>query len=82
MAESFSLPPESEKVWGDHYVPFREIVSGADGSLRAFTYLAQPKYSRRGFMLRSEDDGRTWGDPTVVIPRGSETSLLHLGEGH
>ncbi|MBI85486.1 MAG: hypothetical protein CMJ81_20020 [Planctomycetaceae bacterium] len=80
-AESFPLPPESEKVWGDHYVPFGNIVSGADGSLRAFAYLAQPKYSRRGFILRSADDGRTWGDPAVVNPRGSETSLLHLGEG-
>jgi hypothetical protein len=29
MAESFSLPPESEKVWGDHYVPFGNIVSAA-----------------------------------------------------
>ena len=81
MAENFPAPPESERVWGDHFIPFGNIVTGADGSLRAFAYLAHPKTSRRGYMLSSEDDGRTWGDPVVINPRGSETSLLHLGDG-
>lgn len=33
------------------------------------------------YILRSEDRGRTWGDPSLVAPKMNETSFVNLPEG-
>jgi hypothetical protein len=61
-------------------VPFGDILEGADGTLRVGFYGGA---AGSGFVYRSRDDGRTWGEPValnkdVVI---HEPALFHLGEG-
>ena len=76
------------RVW----IPFGDILPGADGKLRATVYTSQysgeyeakrPKRADRVLVLRSPDDGRTWGEAVAVDPkqRRNETAMLHLGKG-
>ena len=61
-------------------VPFGDILAGADGTLRVGFYGGT---AGSGFVYRSRDDGKTWGEPVplnkdVVI---HEPALFHLGKG-
>ena len=61
-------------------VPFGDILQGADGTLRVGFYGGA---AGSGFVYRSRDDGKTWGEPValnkdVVI---HEPALFHLGKG-
>ncbi len=64
---------------------FGDIVRGQDGDLRvaAYTYHYELKKAMGTYVLRSKDDGRTWGDPVLIDPdkETDETFLIHLGEG-
>lgn len=64
------------------FVPFGDVAVAADGSLRAAAYRFND--DRKGYsswMLRSDDDGRTWTGPVSIDPQGDETTILHLGDG-
>jgi len=73
-------------------IPFGDIVVGNDGKLRAAVYTSRyigryeakkPKRPTRVLILRSPDDGKTWGDPISLDPDNTrnETALIHLGKG-
>jgi len=76
----FPDPPTNARVKAEAFVPFGNIVAGADGTLRAAAYLRKED-GRECYLLRSRDDGRTWGDPVILNPAGNETAILHLGGG-
>jgi len=71
---------------GKPYIPFGDIIAGDDGDLRAFVY-GRSKCDSTGatfhstFVLRSSDDGKTWGNPVVLNGLGNETMGIHLGNG-
>jgi len=71
--ESFPTLPS-----GGIVVPFGDILPGEDGCLRAALY-----NSRRCYVFRSCDDGKTWGEPVALDPAAhtDETAVLHLGRG-
>jgi hypothetical protein len=62
-------------------IPFGDIQPGADGALRMSVYAGGPG-GHTAWVLRSGDGGVTWGEPALVREGcGTETALLHLGEG-
>ncbi len=69
-----------EAPTGQVYIPYGDIVAGGDGALRMACYAAGGE-TRRTYLLRSGDDGRTWGEPVVIGEGINETALLHLGGG-
>ena len=76
-------------------IPFGTINLGHDGSLRVMVYLTTQKdvtpFNDAGkpfatYMVRSDDDGQTWGKPALIdsgVDGGgiNETASLHLGDG-
>lgn len=63
------------------FVPFGDIVSAADRSLRVLAYAqSQDKVTNKVSLFRSDDDGHTWTLMTVISDRHNETALLRLGE--
>lgn len=69
-------------------VPFGDIIEGRDGALRVAAYTRVPSENkslrlRRAYVYRSQDDGRTWGEPAPIDDDQSrcEPALLHLGGG-
>lgn len=83
--ESFPLPPEG---WS-RYMPFGDIMPGADGALRAACYAGDGTTNRHAFILRSDDDGKTWVKQARIgndndkpsLPNLSEPAIFHLGSG-
>jgi hypothetical protein len=71
---------------GQFNTPFGDLQVAKNGDLCATTYTTKgplDKYEDRKFlayMYRSKDDGKTWGEPTL-IGAGNETTTLHLGGG-
>jgi hypothetical protein len=72
--------------------PFGDIAVGSDGKLRAAIYTStyvsryeekRPKRPNRVLILRSPDDGKTWGEPCSLDPDNelNETAPIHLGDG-
>lgn len=59
-----------------HGSPFGKIVSLADGTLLMAIYHATGSH-----IVRSRDDGATWGDSSLLHPQMNETALLVLSEG-
>ena len=65
------------------YIPFGDICMTDDGILCASAYFGDEATNQmNAFLLRSNDDGCTWGDMGVLNPAGNETAVLHLGQGH
>jgi hypothetical protein len=73
---------------GQHFNPNGAIVRAKDGTLRMTAYTTPERRatgvkSRRLYVLRSKDDGRTWGDPREIDPgvNYDETYLWTDGNG-
>lgn len=71
-------------------IPYGTISIGKDGSLRAVVYMTTRKdvtaFNDAGnpfaaYMVRSDDDGKTWGKPALIGKGINETTALHLGDG-
>lgn len=73
------------------FIPFGDILPGADGSLRVLAYAQSvDEKTNKVSMFRSDDDGRTWkalsaisdGKNGATVPTGhNETAFMHLGDG-
>ncbi|HCQ01525.1 MAG TPA: hypothetical protein DIT99_12905, partial [Candidatus Latescibacteria bacterium] len=76
-ADTVSLP--GGESW---CIPFGDIVEGPDGLVSPF-YSGPADDSRNtAWIFRSEDDGRTWGDGSIIAADDfNETAILHLGAG-
>jgi len=61
-------------------VPFGDILEGNDGALRVAMYTGA---RGSGFVFRSSDDGKTWGEPVAIANDATlnEPALFHLGAG-
>jgi hypothetical protein len=81
VSTDFPAPPAAGIGAGNEFIPFGNIRTADDGSLCVAAYLRRDQ-SRACHLLRSGDDGRTWGDAASLHPGGNETDILHLGEGH
>ena len=80
VSDSFPAPPQAGIGAGNELIPFGNIRTARDGTLRVAAYLRRD-VSRRCYMLRSEDDGYTWTVAVTLHPGGNETDILHLGGG-
>ncbi len=81
-----AMPAESPL--GGPVIPFGDILSGHDGTLRVAVYTVLHRRDRkrriwRAYVYRSRDDGKTWGEPVALDEEGprNETALFHLGKG-
>lgn len=64
------------------FIPFGDIMVGPAGLAAAFYSSPPDGGTNTAWMFRSADDGRTWGDATVIAAADyNETDLLHLGDG-
>ncbi|MDA4123522.1 MAG: glycoside hydrolase [Thaumarchaeota archaeon] len=64
--------------------PFGRIIGLDDGTLLMNVYGSKVGYSALpsyAFALRSTDNGRTWGEPSLIAKDMNETSFLNLGRG-
>ena len=68
--------------------PFGKIVFLPDGTLLAPIYSAQeyeerltPEKNDSSFLVRSRDDGQTWGEVSLIAPNMNETALVALPGG-
>ena len=61
-------------------VPFGDILEGNDGALRVAMYTGA---RGSGFIFRSTDDGKTWGEPVAIADNATlnEPAPFHLGDG-
>ena len=76
--ESFPKAPQGRT----QYIPFGDILPGADGALRVACYARDEKTKQDGvWMFRSPDDGRTWAMQSLVSDANNETAIFHLGAG-
>lgn len=64
---------------GQRFVPFGSIARASDNTLRASAYVVGGKT----YVLRSDDDGRTWKDPVRIETelKPNETTLWSDGKG-
>jgi len=79
-AGRFPDPPPVGPGIDNQFVPFGNIETAADGSLCVSAY-TRKDHTRNCCLLRSRDDGRTWGQIVELNPIGNETAILHLGGG-
>ena len=77
-ADTVPVPDEADS-W---CIPFGDIVEGPNGLVSAF-YSGPADDSRNtAWLLRSDDDGLTWGDGSIIAADDfNETTILHLGAG-
>ncbi|MBT4504797.1 MAG: exo-alpha-sialidase [Gemmatimonadetes bacterium] len=62
-------------------IPFGDIVCSPDGSLGVSFYSWHEKGSNTAYLLRSRDDGRSWGEAVVIgADDYNETDLLCIDE--
>ena len=67
---------------------FGKVVSLNDGTLLAPLYNSRSRADEQSeqiydtaYLVRSQDDGRTWGDISQIAPHRNETALIALPEG-
>jgi len=77
---AFPDPPPAGTGIDNQFIPFGDIHKAADGALVASVY-TRKNDGRNNGLLRSADDGRTWGNWVELNPIGNETAILHVGEG-
>lgn len=77
---AFPDPPPVGTGIDNQFVPFGDIQQASDGSLVASVYTRKDNGRNNG-LLRSRDDGHTWGHWAELNPVGNETAILHLGAG-
>ena len=65
--------------------PYGKIVASADGTLLASIYNCQAWAAERSgqsfdssYLVRSHDDGLTWGEPSLIAHHKNETALIAL----
>lgn len=64
------------------FIPFGDILPGADGALRVACYARDLKTKKDGvWMFRSADDGKTWQVQSQISEANNETAIFHLGAG-
>ncbi|MBT6148337.1 MAG: exo-alpha-sialidase, partial [Gemmatimonadetes bacterium] len=65
------------------FIPFGDISEGPNGLAVPF-YSSPPDGTRNtAWMLRSDDDGQTFGDGSIIAADDfNETDILHRGEGN
>ena len=80
VGTDFPAPPQDGVGAGNEFIPFGNIRAADDGSLCVAAYLRREQ-SRACHLIRSLDDGRTWGEAVSLHPGGNETDILHLGGG-
>ena len=68
--------------------PFGKIVSLADGTLLAPIYSSlawageqKAEKTDYAYLARSQDDGQTWGEVSLIAPGMNETALIALPDG-
>jgi hypothetical protein len=77
---AFPDPPPVGPGIDNQFIPFGDIHRAADGTLVASVYTRKDNIRNNG-LLRSKDDGRTWGDWVELNAKGNETAILHAGAG-
>lgn len=78
--------PANEAGWMP-FIPFGPILVGEGGALHVSCYAGQfvdPTQSTRtkgwrAWHFRSDDDGRTWRQTSVIGPTHNETAIFHAG---
>ncbi len=78
--------PQNKPGWTP-FVPFGDIFTTGEGSMFASCYAGKLKepaksYKTAGWessFFRSDNDGETWKEISVIGPQHNETSILHLG---
>ncbi|WP_395741531.1 sialidase family protein [Prosthecobacter sp.] len=80
------FPATESAEWTEH-IPFGDIWTAQDGTLRTSTYqgqIANPGQSSktkawRSWCFRSDDDGLTWKPQSIIGPTHNETDIFPLG---
>ena len=73
---TWTRPEEIKLPAHDFVAPFQRMVCLADGTM------LMPAYTGQGaLVLRSRDNGRTWGDVTAIGPGFNEYAMLRLPDG-
>lgn len=78
--------PENTAGWMP-FIPFGPILAGADGALHVSCYAGEftdPSKSTRtkgwrAWHFRSDDDGATWRQTSVIGAKHNETAIFHQG---
>jgi len=76
---TLDFPPRTEGFTPP--VPFGDIVRCDDDTLGVGVYAKKDGGGSRSFLLRSRDDGQTWGEPTPIADLHGEPTLIALGDG-
>ena len=71
VSTDFPAPPAGGIGAGNEFIPFGNIRMADDGSLCVSAYLRREQ-SRACHLLRSMDDGRTWGDAVSLHPAATK----------
>ena len=84
---SWSKPKRSKRTHklqknGGDVSPYGKIVQLADGTaLMSVYYEFHDARGNQDYVFRSRDNGKTWGEPTLVGEHYNETGLLALKDG-
>ena len=70
QAEGFTAP-----------IPFGDVVRCHDGTLAVGVYAKHERSGSRSFLVRSRDDGQTWGEATAIAGLHGEPTLIALSDG-
>jgi hypothetical protein len=79
VVDKTSFPAALPNTW--NFIPFGDIFAVPDGSLRTSAYSRRTGEGFCAFMLRSDDDGKTWTYMSDIAGRHNETAILPLGGG-
>ena len=85
-SKSDVFPATESDAWSEH-IPFGEIWTAQDGTLRTSCYqgqLTDPTESSktkawRSWCFRSDDDGATWQPQSIIGPTHNETDIFPIG---